>query len=321
MPHSPSSPAPRRSRSRSPARAHHRRHRSRSPHRHHHHRHRPKPPPPPTLPCNARPLSKHAFSEYRPLFALYLDVQKQRLIEDLPAEEVRGRWKSFVGRWNRGELAEGWYDPATRVKAGEAAEDVGPRKSPEYVRAEEYAGDEEEGSSDGEVGPALPSAGSPSRRHAGPAIPSLQDLQLQRESLAEDADASHEDLRHARRLDRTEQRARLDELVPRADPGTHERKLEKKAAVNEKMRGFRDKSPGGEVAEADLLGDDGGVEGLKARKGVWERKKNERELRKEEVLRARAEEREERLAEHRAREEKVMQGLRALARQNFGGGG
>jgi len=33
------------------------------------------------------------------MFALYLDIQKQHILEDLPADEVKGRWKSFVGKW------------------------------------------------------------------------------------------------------------------------------------------------------------------------------------------------------------------------------
>lgn len=52
-----------------------------------------------TLPMNARPLSKNDLSRYKPMFALYLDIQKQKYIEDLDEQEVRGRWKSFVGKW------------------------------------------------------------------------------------------------------------------------------------------------------------------------------------------------------------------------------
>jgi len=135
----------------------------------------------------------------------------------------------------------------------------------------------------------------------------------------EDALARREDIRYARKLDRKEQKERLDEIVPRAEAGTRERQLEKKKELNEKMRAFRDKSPGAveEVGESELMGDDG-VEGFKKKKKDMERKKNERELRKEEVLRARAEEREERLQEHRAKEDKTMAMLKALAKQNFG---
>jgi len=33
------------------------------------------------------------------MFALYLDIQKQILLEDLDEREAKGRWKSFVGKW------------------------------------------------------------------------------------------------------------------------------------------------------------------------------------------------------------------------------
>jgi len=33
------------------------------------------------------------------MFALYLEIQKQLVLEDLPQNEARGRWKSFVGKW------------------------------------------------------------------------------------------------------------------------------------------------------------------------------------------------------------------------------
>jgi hypothetical protein len=48
------------------------------------------------------------------------------------------------------------------------------------------------------------------------------------------------------------------------------------------------------------------------------RKKNEREIRKEEILRARAAEREERLKTYHRKEEETMEFLRTLAKQRFG---
>ena len=74
-----------------------------------------------------------------------------------------------------------------------------------------------------------------------------------------------------------------------------------------------------EVAEGDLLGgDEDGVEGLKRQKREVERKRNEREVRRDEVLRARQVEREERVREYREKEERTMSGLVALARARFG---
>src|SRR5579862_2712636 len=104
---------------------------------------------------------------------------------------------------------------------------------------------------------------------------------------AEDRLAFQEDLRFSRKMDHKLQKERLEELAPRADAGTRERQLEKKREVNDKMRAFREKSPVEEVGEAELMGDDG-LDGFKKKKKEMERKKNERELRKEEMLRVRA---------------------------------
>lgn len=76
---------------------------SRSPRSHHHsssHQHkRPKPSLSVILPLNASPLSKQDFETYKPMFGLYLDIQKQLILEELADDEVKGRWKSFVGKW------------------------------------------------------------------------------------------------------------------------------------------------------------------------------------------------------------------------------
>jgi hypothetical protein len=33
------------------------------------------------------------------MFAVYLDIQKQKDIEELDEGEVKGRWKSFIHKW------------------------------------------------------------------------------------------------------------------------------------------------------------------------------------------------------------------------------
>lgn len=87
----------------------------------------------------------------------------------------------------------------------------------------------------------------------------MQDLELKRENETEEAyarrNAQREDLNYARKLDRKGQKEALDELVPRAEAGTRERQLEKKREVNEKMKSFRERSPGAaEVPESELMG-------------------------------------------------------------------
>jgi hypothetical protein len=134
--------------------------------------------------------------------------------------------------------------------------------------------------------------------------------------------ASQEHAVQARRLERKQRRERLDELAPRADAGTRERQLEKRreqTAVHASFRAAR--SPGAEeVPDADLLGDGGGgggAEGLRTAKED-ERKKTERQLRREEIWRAKAEERRRRVEERQVDEEKHVDMLTALARERFG---
>ncbi|KAI7154384.1 hypothetical protein KC349_g7694 [Hortaea werneckii] len=348
-----------RRRSRSP-REHNRnqnvnRQRSRSPHRrhhHHHHHHRPKQPSPHViLPFHARPLHKRDLTIHRALFAEYLDLEKRLDIDALGADEARGRWKSFVGKWNRGELAEGWYDPDTkrkldaryavegsagdgdvrpgsasarRVEAGPIPAGEGGVQDEGKDRVDGASGDDneddDEDEDEDEYGPALPTS---EAKPLGPTVPSLQDLQHRQELLEDDREAHRAQIRADRRLDRKTQKERLEELVPRAEPGTRERQLEKKQEKASANRDFRDAKDGGagemwEVGDKELMGGADGEDDYKAQVKARERQKNQREIRKEEVLRARAAEREGRVAEHRRKEERTMGMLRELAKQRFG---
>jgi hypothetical protein len=124
-------------------------------------------------------------------------------------------------------------------------------------------------------------------------------------------------LKFERKLDRKVQKEQLEELVPRAEPGTRERKIEKRKELNDKMRSFRERSPGGEVDEGTLMGGGGG-ESLAQKKAAMERKKNERELRREQMLKARIEEREERVQGMKEKEDRTMAMLKSLAASRFG---
>ncbi|ESZ89766.1 hypothetical protein SBOR_9849 [Sclerotinia borealis F-4128] len=326
------------SRSRSPRRHHSHTHRRRSPHSKHHQSKRPKEAAPEPLPYNCRPITKHDYETFKPMFASYLDIQKGIFLDELGDTEVKGRWKSFFGKWNRGELSEGWYDPSTMRKVQETAKEYAEEIARESnlaqsnepsssfgqreVEQDEPSRMEDDGhDSDDSMGPTLPGQTSRARgNRLGPSIPNMEDLELRKETAVEDQLARRDDMRFERKVDRKEQKDALDELVPRAEAGTRERQLEKKKEVNEKMKSFREKSPGAaEVPDTELMG--GGEDGIvefKKKKEDFERKKNERELRKEEIMRARQAEREERLQEYRQKEDGTMAMLKALAKQNFG---
>ncbi|KAF6837714.1 RNA helicase-like protein [Colletotrichum musicola] len=308
-------------------------------HRHRRHRHRDSPketsdkkPAAVSLPYDARLLSKNDLGVFRPLLAYYLDLQKQKDIRAMDEREVRGRWRSFVGKWNRGELSQGWYDPEMFASAKEKAAQESPYEEPpterrnlgegrEHGDSEDNKDDDDD--DDEELGPMLPPTAREGGQRSGPGIPNMAELSLHRENLADDAQrergARIEELQQQRKDDRKTQRERLDELVPRAEAGTRERMLEKRALVNEKLKEFRD--PGdaqAEVGEQELMGGGDSLTEYRAMKAREERKKTEREIRREEIARARAAEREERIKEYREREEGVMKGLKELAKQRFG---
>ncbi|KAE8373400.1 hypothetical protein BDV26DRAFT_272237 [Aspergillus bertholletiae] len=346
-----------RSRSRSPDkhRRHHHRDRDRDhSHRHHHrsrdHDRRERRPEPVAksiiLPFQARELSKRDLSTYEPMFAMYLDIQKGILLEDLSTDEVKGRWKSFINKWNRGELAEGWYDPSTFEKACQNAQDEPVasasrqqhRRSPDYSRGEDDRADREEeedntNEDDDDYGPVLPKYDQLGRyesgragQSSGPTIPTMQDLELRKESAIEDAIAAREDSREQHcaevRSHRSELRHMEDEVAPRAEPGTHERKMEKRREAAASNRAFaesrRGASPDG-APDDELMGSaDNDLDSIKRARATEQRKKNEREIRREEILRARAAEREERLQQYRQKEDETIGWLKALAKQRYG---
>lgn len=133
-------------------------------------------------------------------------------------------------------------------------------------------------------------------------------------------------LRQARKQDLHLQKQALEDLAPRAEPGTKARQLEKKADLrfsNNQFAVSKSDNTFVEIPEVELMGGDdddgeGGIEGFKKKKAEEERKKNDREVRREEILRARREEREERMRAYREKEERTMEGLVALARARFG---
>ncbi|KAK4190757.1 RNA helicase [Podospora australis] len=318
---------------------HHHHHHSSSSRHHKHHRGSSRKhydEPTKALPFNARQLSKHDLPTFKALFAHYLDLQKSIAISSLSETEVRGRWKSFVGKWNRGELAEGWYDPEMfhahandEIPAQQHEDTPSAANSPlpvekadrEYDRKDEDNNEED----DSDYGPPPPPPpgqhGSSSARPHGPGIPSRDDLTLRDELNAEESHAALLQHRWERKQHRLGEKALLEELVPRAEPGSRERKLEKKKEVNEKMKGFREKDTGvEEVNESELIGGDDTVEEYKRLLALRQSKKNERKSRREEEEMIRRAERQERVQAYKEREDRVIEELRKIAQERFGGG-
>lgn len=116
-----------------------------------------------------------------------------------------------------------------------------------------------------------------------------------------------------------------EEIAPKAEPGSRERRLEKRQERAASNRTFAESTRGGSpeaAADQELMGGgEGGGDDLETLKKTQERetrKKNEREIRKQEILRARAAEREVRLRSYRQKEDETMEYLRTIAKERFG---
>lgn len=125
------------------------------------------------------------------------------------------------------------------------------------------------------------------------------------------------------RSHRSTQHDLQDEVAPRAEPGTHERRVEKQRENAAANRSFAEARRGGSptdaVPEEELMGSgEGDLQTFKREKEKEERKKNEREIKREEILRARAVEREERVQRYRQKEDETIGWLKTLAKQRFG---
>ena len=199
---------------------------------------------------------------------------------------------------NEGDLSSKYYDPELRRSQ---------RRSSHSNR------------DDTSLKPASKSSGvyPLSSKVVGPTLPTAQDIQLQREQRSEDLEKESEYRRQERKHQRKLEKQRLEELVPRAEPGTRERQLEKRKEVSAAHRAFRDKSPDITVSDATLMGGDD----IKAELMREKQRERERELRRDEAARAREAERLLRRSDLEKREENTMDMLKKLAQERWGSTG
>jgi len=151
----------------------------------------------------------------------------------------------------------------------------------------------------------------------GPTLPTPEDLQLQKEQLLEDLEDSERLRKATLKSQRKLEKERLEELVPRADAGTRERKLEKRAEIKAVHRSFRDKSPEITVSDDVLMGGDE----IKADLLRQKRIEKEREARRDESYRLKEAERLQRTSELNRREQSTMDMLKKLAQERYGSNG
>jgi len=151
----------------------------------------------------------------------------------------------------------------------------------------------------------------------GPALPTPEDLQLRKEQLLDDLEDADRLRKATLKSQRKLEKERLEELVPRADAGTRERKLEKRAEIKAVHRSFRDKSPEITVSDDVLMGGDDIKADLLRQKKI----EQEREARRDENYRLKEAERLQRQSEMNRREQGTMDMLKKLAQERYGSSG
>lgn len=147
------------------------------------------------------------------------------------------------------------------------------------------------------------------------------------ETAHEDALADRHNARQHHRAEVRSHKSTLrhmeEDVAPRAEPGTHERRMEKRRETAASNRAFAETRRGGSPTDAapeeELMGSgENDLDAMKSAREKEQRKKNEREIRREEILRARTAEREERVQQYREKEEETIGWLKTLAKQRFG---
>ena len=149
------------------------------------------------------------------------------------------------------------------------------------------------------------------RRVMGPTMPDMADLERRTEMKIAAASWQRKivDKRFKAQKKETE-----NEIAPRAEAGTRERRLEKKADVNTKMQSFRDKSPDAAVSQEDLMGkpDEYRTMLLQQKDRAQQRDDLQRAMRSQ-----REKEMDFKREQARLKEERAMDMIREMARQKY----
>lgn len=116
-----------------------------------------------------------------------MEALRGKMVTSIPASLLLlpAKKHALTSARNRGEIAEGWYEPKMfeKAKAFVAGNTPALKVTKHEAPGPRPLADKIERSSDDELGPALPGAISKvaaSNKRSGPTIPNLQDLELQR---------------------------------------------------------------------------------------------------------------------------------------------
>ncbi|KDR85905.1 hypothetical protein GALMADRAFT_235057 [Galerina marginata CBS 339.88] len=273
------------------------------------------------LPKGVSPISEADYFQKSDEFRLWLKEEKGKYFDGLSGDRARSYFRKFVKAWNRGKLADTYYDGIapgsmlattnTSYKWSFASKSRVDEDALRAARAEVGAatyGKDPKFSSSGHHTTASGSRPSGSGRVQGPAMPSAADLTLARELTKEQLD---EERSYKRKRDKLEAKERIEDMVG-PKPVGREGMLEKKRAKREGDRTFREKGDEGlELDESTLMGGGDSFRDQLARRDMSKKRYEQKNDEKQNAIR-------ERSSAFREKEKATMDMFQQLAKQRFG---
>ncbi|KAI9496523.1 hypothetical protein BDB00DRAFT_971624 [Zychaea mexicana] len=261
------------------------------------------------------PISSDDYFEKATEFRLWLREEKDRYFGDLDADDARHYFKKFVKAWNRHDLDEKYYKGINSAQLS-SSETTGYRWS-FAKQLDQHEIDRIRDNVD-----TLTNSGKGKRRNVGPAMPSSSSSSTRRFDQV-DFEERHERERNERRAERKSEVKRvksrreehLDEVAPK-ETG-REAQLAKRRAQNAYHKRERDLDV--ELDDSDLYG--GGRDEFKAKLAAEKRREEARQQRRQQRQEERYGPIQERMAQHKAKENATMEMFRKMAEDQKKRGG
>ncbi|KAI9269308.1 hypothetical protein BDA99DRAFT_558055 [Phascolomyces articulosus] len=264
-------------------------------------------------------ISSDDYFEKATEFRLWLKEEKDRYFGDLDSDDARHYFKKFVKAWNRHDLEEKYYKGMNSTQLS-SSDTTGYRWS-FAKKLDQHEQDRIRDNVDSLTNAAGSNKGK--RRNVGPAFPappssSSSQRRFDRADFEEKQERERSGRRAERKAEAKRSRSRreeyLDEVAPK-ETG-REAQIAKRRATNAYHK--RERETDVELTEADIYG---GGDDFKARLAAEKRKDEARQQRRQQRQDEKMGPMQERLAQHKAKEDATMEMFRKMAEEQKKRGG
>ncbi|KAG2221024.1 hypothetical protein INT45_009273 [Circinella minor] len=264
-----------------------------------------------------KPISNDDYFEKATEFRLWLKEEKDRYFGDLDSNDARHYFKKFVKAWNRHDLEEKYYKGINSSQL-QSSDSTGYRWS-FAKKLDLFEQDRIRDNVD-----SLTNGGKGKRRNVGASFPSSSlssSRQFDQVDFEEKQDRERSERRAERKTEAKRSRSRreeyLDEVAPK-ETG-REAQLAKRRAVNAYHKRERDTDV--ELTDADIYGGGRGEDDFKSRLAAEKRRNEMRDQRRQQRQEQKFGPIQERLAQHKAKEDATMEMFKKMAEEQKKRGG